>query len=131
MMANEFYQSSEDTLTKMEFESFDHHAYETVDKYSESYINRHAPQPYLEIEIRSPPAQPTQKANGFTECPLYASASFDNAADGKQTAESSFSQKMSVPGDAARPAVTNEEEERYVINEFEEGGADSTYATVR
>ncbi len=134
-MANEFYESGGDHLIRVD--TIDQTAdpgYETLDKYSETYANRQAPQPYLEIEIKEKhlPQQPQLSSTvGFAQCPLYASAAC-NDPDGKVAdkteRETSFSPLVPSSGNS-RPIV--DEEERYVVNELQDGHAEAAYATVR
>lgn len=132
MMANEFYESGGDHLIRIDTTA--HTAdpgYETLDKYSESYANPQAPQPYLEIEIKEKPQQPQLSSTmGIAQCPLYATATSDDP-DGKisdkSERETSFSHLM-PSSDNSRPDV---DEERYVVNELQDSHAEAAYATVR
>ena len=132
MMANEFYESGGDHLIRID--TTDHTAdpgYETLDKYSESYANPQAPQPYLEIEIKEKPQQPQLSSTvGIAQCPLYATATSDDP-DGKisdkSERETSFSHLM-PSSDNSRSVV---DEERYVVNELQDSHAEAAYATVR
>lgn len=135
MMANEFYESGGDHLIRIN--TTDHTVdpgYETLDKYSESYANPQAPQPYLEIEIKEKPfpQQPQLSSTvGIAQCPLYATATSDDP-DGKISdkteRETSFSHLM-PSSDNSRPVV--DEEERYIVNELQDSPAEAAYATVR
>ena len=133
MMANEFYESGGDHLIRID--TTDHTAYpgyETLDKYSESYANPQAPQPYLEIEIKEKPQQLQLSSTvEIAQCPLYATATSDDL-DGKisdkSERETSFSHLM-PSSDNSRPTVVDEE--RYVVNELQDSHAEAAYATVR
>ena len=132
-MTNEFYESSGSHLIRVD--TIDN-GYETLDKYGESYANPQAPQPYLEIEILQEKPSPQQpqlsSAVGVAQCPLYASATFDGSvgktSDEKQK-ETSFSQPENSSGNSE--LATNQEEERYVISELQDGYAEAAYATIR
>lgn len=120
MVANDFYEPSKDTLERIDIVD---HTYETVDKYNKSYVDHPVPQPYEKIKPSFSQTRLSCNTHGFTECPLYASATFDNATDGKQTAETSFSQNVCTADDTAQ-AGTTDNEERYITTDF-----DAAYAT--
>ena len=137
VMTNEFYQSGD--VQPVKIESIDHD-YETLDKYNQGYVDPQAPQPYEEIkELKNKPQPPSSSqrqpslppagGRGYTQCPLYATTNTsDNTSDDKQTAETSFSQP---PGARNVGQATEEEEDRYVVNELQGSGTNLAYATVR
>ena len=125
MVANEFYESSKDTLERINTVD---HTYDTVDKYNKSYVDHPAPQPYEEIKPRFPQTQLARNTYGFAVCPLYASATTENLTGGKQIAETSFSQNVRAADDTVQTSTTNEEE-RYVTTDFDDSRTDDVYAT--
>lgn len=126
MVENEFYEPSKDTLARIDIVD---HTYDTVDKYNKNYVDHPAAQPYEEIKPRFPQTQLSCNTYGFAACPLYASATFDDVTDGKQTAETSFSQNVCAADDSVQTSTTNEEE-RYVTTDFDDSRTDDAYATV-
>ena len=135
MMANEFYESGGDHLIRID--NIDHAAdtgYETLDKYGESYANPQMPQPYLEIEILKEKPSPQQSqlpSNvGVAQCPLYASAMYDDSV-GKDSDKTERETSFSHPISSSELATDQEEEERYVVNELQDSHAEAAYATVR
>ena len=65
-MTNEFYQSGEVGLVRIE--STDHD-YETLDKYNQGYVDPQAPQPYKEInELKKKLSQPPSPSHSSHHC---------------------------------------------------------------